>query len=72
MHMPLVVDYRNLSLKVWHWRLEWSEEGCVIEENAGVTSGVEVEGWGDGDSDNEGAALDVGESDETEEIVEVR
>ena len=44
----------------------------VIEENAGVASGVKVKGWGDGDSGNEGAALDVGEGDGTEEIVEVR
>ena len=40
----------------------------VVEEDAGVASGVELEGWGNGDSGKEGEALDVGEGDGTEEI----
>ena len=31
----------------------------MVEEDAGVASGIEVEGWGDGDNGKEGAALDM-------------
>ena len=40
----------------------------VVEEDAGVASGIKVEGWRDGDSGKEGAALDIGEGNGTEEI----
>ena len=40
----------------------------MVEEDAGVGSGIKVEGWGDGDSGKDGAALDIGEGNGTEEI----
>ena len=40
----------------------------VVEVDAGIASGIEVEGWGDGDNGKEGAALDIGEGNGAEEI----
>ena len=41
----------------------------MVEEDVGRCGNVRVEGWGDGDSGEEGAVLDVGEVDRIEEIV---
>ena len=40
----------------------------MVEEDAGVASGIKVVGWGDGDSGKKGAAFNTGEYNGTEEI----